>query len=93
MPKQLLLKIILVLYVILSLVYISVDAWGSFKANTIERSFAQGRREAILQLIEQSEKCQPVSIFADEKQAQVVSVACLQQSNPQQAQSKAESKK
>ncbi|MBI4209133.1 MAG: hypothetical protein HY538_05430, partial [Deltaproteobacteria bacterium] len=89
MPKQLLLKIVLVLYVVLSLVYISVDAWGSFRTNTIERSFAQGRREAILQLIEQSEKCQPVSVFADEKQAQVVNVTCLQQGSPQQAQPKA----
>ncbi len=94
MTKQLLLKVILVLYVAFSLVYIAVSVWGTFKANVIEKSFTRGRREAILQLIEQSEKCQPVSVFADDKQAQVVNVSCLQQGNAQPAQpSKTEPKK
>lgn len=79
MSRKLVFQIVLFLYVIASAIYIAQDTWATFKATQIQKAFADGRRMAIEQVIEQAQNpnCQPFSVFADEKQTQLINVGCL----------------
>lgn len=78
------LKIILYTWIILSIVYIGYDVWSDFKTNTINQAYLAGKNDTISQLFKEAEKpeCQPITVTNNEKQIQVINVACLQQPKP-----------
>lgn len=68
-------------WLIFSLVYIPYDFWKHFKNEQLSNAYNQGRIDTINQAIKQAEneKCEPFSIYSDDKQIQVVNVKCLKQ--------------
>lgn len=84
--KSNILRIILYSWVILSIAYIGYDVWLDFKTNTINQAYLAGQGDTITQLIKEAEKpeCQPINVSNNEKQIQLINVACLKQPNANQ---------
>ncbi len=84
--KKTITTIFLVLWFVFSVVYIAVDSWNNFKNFKLKAAYQQGLAESINTIIKESEKCSPISLYNNDKQIQIISLACLQQDNNQQQQ-------
>lgn len=78
--KKQIVHIMLGLYIIGSVGYIGYIQWTTFKTNYSEQAFQSGQADAISQLITQAENpnCQAFSVYSQQKEVQLVNVACLQ---------------
>lgn len=67
------------LYIVLSLVYMLYSFWGTVVVGYGQKAFTQGREATIAQLIQQAEdkNCQPFSVYAAEKEVQLINITCL----------------
>ncbi|MBU3965303.1 hypothetical protein KJ695_01095 [Patescibacteria group bacterium] len=68
-------------WIIFSLIYIPWDFWKHFKNEQLTQAYQMGKADTINQAIKQAEneKCEPFSIYSDEKQIQLINVKCLKQ--------------
>ncbi|MCF7812731.1 hypothetical protein K9M59_04030 [Candidatus Gracilibacteria bacterium] len=77
-------RVILVLWIIFSVVYIAND----IRVNTINAVYNAGVRaggtNAVVQMIEMGQQCQPVVLTAGENQVNLVNPACEAQNAPAQ---------
>lgn len=79
-------KIILCVWIILSVVYIGYDLWSDFRTKAINQAYLAGKNDTISQLFKEAERpeCQPISVYNNEKQIQLINVTCLKQANANQ---------
>ena len=70
-------KIVLYVWVILSVVYIGYNFWQKM----VNNYYLAGKVDTINSLIKEAEKpeCQPFSVYTNDKQIQLINVACLKQ--------------
>lgn len=81
------LTIILAVLLVLAIGYISVDKWTTAKAakeqellqQGFEQGFSKGYEQAIVQLLQEAVKCQPVPINYNNVSLQMIAVDCLEQ--------------
>ena len=78
LSKKTILYFIVFVWILFSMVYIINDIWSDFKNTRILNAYEQGRIETINQLVRETEDCQPVSIFNEEKQIQLINTDCLE---------------
>lgn len=78
LSKKTILYLLVFAWVVFSIGYIINDIWGDFKNVQMLNAYEQGRAEAINQLIQEAEKCQPVSVFSTGKQIQLINIDCLE---------------
>lgn len=72
------LRVLVLVYIVLSAAYIVFTQFTSYQTRVAEQAFLDGRRATIEQLIEQAEaSCEPFSVYADEKQIELINVSCL----------------
>jgi hypothetical protein len=74
------LKIALGVYIVISLGYMAVTQWNNFKTNYIEKSYTQGQRDTIAQLLTQAndEECKSFAVYLDTTQVELINVNCVQ---------------
>jgi hypothetical protein len=71
-------KIILIVWVVFSVIYVINGEWNRFKNYVAEKNYAEGRKEMVVQIITEAKKgCQPVPLFAGNSQVSVVNTDCL----------------
>jgi hypothetical protein len=68
--------LILFLWLVFSIVYITSDIWNNYKKVQLAAAYNQGKTDTINALIEETDKCQPVSIFGEEKETQLMKLDC-----------------
>jgi len=71
--KKFILKIILILWIVFSVVYISYD----FIVGMLARAYQQGQIDLINALIEEAKRCEPIPIFSNEQRIEVIAIDCL----------------
>ncbi|MBN1258608.1 hypothetical protein JXA05_02535 [Candidatus Peregrinibacteria bacterium] len=75
-------KILLILWLVFSIIYVGWGEWSRFKTNVMERSYAAGRAEAIQQVIAESMKCKVFTMNVGETRANLVNIDCGKQEQP-----------
>lgn len=78
---------ILVVWLVVSAIYITNDMWKNGVNNTYQLGFQAGTQQTVAQVIAQSQTCQPFNVFVGETKADLINVACLEQLAAQAAQS------
>ncbi|MFN2135207.1 MAG: hypothetical protein ACK2UK_04590 [Candidatus Promineifilaceae bacterium] len=67
-----------VIYILLSAAYILYSQFALYQGRVAQQAFLDGRRAAVEELIEEAERdCQPFPVFVDDKQIELINVACL----------------
>ena len=74
-------KVILIVWIIFSILYVLYGEWNRFKTVVIDNSIQRGQASAVLQVIQQAQECKAFQIFAGEQKVQLINVDCLQQSD------------
>lgn len=77
-------KYVLILYIVLSLAYILNSLWNTILVQYGQRSFNQGREATIEQLIQQSQQCEPFSVYNTEQEVQLINVSCLEKTKTEE---------
>ncbi|MEW5907864.1 MAG: hypothetical protein AB1643_01640 [Patescibacteria group bacterium] len=77
-PKKIISHLIVLIWIIFSLIYIVYDVWSDFKSKQLNQAYQQGKIDTINTLIKEAEQCNPLPVFSDEKQIQLINVSCLQ---------------
>ena len=82
--KKTISMLLAVLWIIFSAVYIAWDRWNHFKNEKLAQAYQLGKTDTVNQAIKQAEneKCEPFSIYNNDKQAQLINIKCLKQSEP-----------
>lgn len=73
-------KIILTVWLVFSVLYFAWNEWGRFKVYVMNQSYQKGVSDAVLQVMQQSEKCQAFPVYAGEKSVNLLNAACVQDS-------------
>ena len=79
LSKKTILYLLVFAWVVFSIIYIINNIWSDFKNVQILNAYEQGRVETINQLIQEVEKCQPVSVFSAGKEIQLINIDCLEE--------------
>lgn len=78
LSKKTVLYLLVFVWLVFSVVYIVWDVWADFKNVQMSNAYQQGRIDTINTLIQEGEKCKPVSVAGTEKQIQLIKVDCLE---------------
>lgn len=72
---------LLILWAVFSFLYISWNTYGAFKVNVMQNAYIAGQNDTIAKLLEQADnkECKPFNVYAGDKKADLINVACLQQ--------------
>ncbi len=82
-------KIILIVWSVISLVYIIFITWTDFKTKEMAQAYQTGESDTVSQIIKQaqSEDCQSFTVYNSSGKVQLVNAQCLpQQQNQTQGQ-------
>ena len=75
--KKLILHLIILIWIVFSVIYIFCDLWSDFKITKLNQAYQQGRIDTISELIRQTQKCEPFSVFSGETQVNLINTDCL----------------
>jgi hypothetical protein len=70
-------KIILILWLVFSVLYVGWNEWSRFKAYVMQGSYNQGVSDAVAKVIEESKSCKAFPVNIGESKATLVNVDCL----------------
>lgn len=72
-------KIILIVWLVFSILYVGWNEWNRFKTYVMERTYIAGRVDTINQLITEAQKCKVFPVTSGDQQVNLVNVSCGQQ--------------
>lgn len=76
--RQSVLKLVLVVYIVLSATFILFTQLQSYQLRLAQEAYLQGRVATIEELLTQAESsCQPFPVYTEDKQIELINVACL----------------
>ncbi len=75
---------ILVIWAVFSLVYIGFDMWRDFQEGQVQQAFNQGSASTINQIFSRTENCQPVNLFSENEQINLIRTDCLKTEAPEE---------
>jgi len=75
--------VILIIWAVFSVLYVAVDIWRDFQVNQLQQAFNQGSASTVSQIFTRTADCQPVNLFSDEEEINLVRVSCLEQAPEQ----------
>lgn len=76
------LKVILILWLAFSILYIGYNEWNRFKVAMMRQSYSRGVEDAVAKVLEESKNCKGFPVNLGDKSATLVSVECLKQVEP-----------
>ena len=77
-PKKIpVLKVILIVWVIFASVYVVYGEYQRVQVMVAQRAYNTGLRDAVNQLIQQAQTCQPIPVNSGEANVTLISVDCL----------------
>jgi hypothetical protein len=80
MPRKILIpKIILILWVAFSILYVGWNEWTRFKVEVMQNSYNQGVGDAVAKVIDESKACKTFPVNVGDLKATLVNVDCLKQ--------------
>lgn len=68
---------LILFWIIFSVIYIAWDIWSDFKHGQMVNAYDQGRLDIVSSLIEQAEKCEPITVTGLDKQIEVIATHCF----------------
>lgn len=76
--------VLIIVWIVFTLIYIPWDFWNHFKNEQLTQAYNLGKSDTVNAAIKQAEneKCEPFSIYNNEKQVQLINIKCLSQSQP-----------
>jgi len=83
--KQKIIICILSILLVIALIYILFNSYQNAKLNILKQGVQFGYEQAVSQLLEQSETCQPISIQFQNKTKALISLDCLKIPQSQEA--------
>jgi hypothetical protein len=72
-------KIILILWVAFSILYVAWNEWTRFKVYVMQSSYNQGVGDAVAKVIDESKACKAFPINVGDLTATILNVDCLKQ--------------
>jgi hypothetical protein len=69
-------SLILFLWLVFSIVYITNNIWSNYKKVQVVESYNQGKIDTINALILEAEKCQPFPVFLNGREVQLIKLDC-----------------
>lgn len=78
------LKIVVIVWVIFSVLYVAYNEWNRFKVSVIQSSYNQGVEDAVAKVISEAKTCKVFPINLGESKVMLVSTDCSQQPVPSQ---------
>ena len=79
MKKVPILKVIFIIWVVFASLYVVYSEYQRVQVMVAERAYNAGIQNAVNQLIQQSQTCQPIPVNSGEKSVNLISVDCLTQ--------------
>jgi hypothetical protein len=76
-------KIILIVWVVFSILYVAYNEWNRFSTYVMQRSYEQGITDAVSQVIQQSQACKAFPVNVGQNKATLLNVDCLKQAQGQ----------
>lgn len=77
-PKKIpILKVILIVWVIFASVYVVYGEYQRVQVMVAQRAYNTGLRDAVNQLIQQAQTCQPIPVNSGDSKVTLISVDCL----------------
>lgn len=77
-PKKIVV-ILATVWIVFTLVYVPWDLWNHFKTEQLNQAYNLGKADTINDAMRRADKCEPFSIFSNDKEAQVINMKCLSQ--------------
>jgi hypothetical protein len=74
------LKVILIIWVVFASVYVVYGEYTRVQVMVAQRSYNTGLRDAVNQLIQQAQTCQPIPVTSGEERVNLISLDCLNDS-------------
>lgn len=71
-------RIGIAVWLLLSTFYVANDVWSEFKEGQLQAAYQQGVADSVISLMKESAKCEPITVFAQDQQVQLIPVECLQ---------------
>ena len=75
--KKPVLHIVLIIWLIFATIYVLYSEYNRLNVFVAQRAYTQGVTDSVVQLIEQSQTCQPIPVTAGEVQVNLISIECL----------------
>ncbi len=72
-------KIILIVWVAFSILYVAYNEWTRFSAYVMQQSYSRGIQDAVGKVLEESKNCKGFPINLGDKSVTLVNVECLKQ--------------
>ncbi len=72
-------KIILIVWVVFSILYVAYNEWSRFSTFVMQQSYSRGIQDAIGKVLEESKNCKGFPINLGDKSVTLVNVECLKQ--------------
>ena len=72
-------KIILIVWVAFSILYVAYNEYNRFSMFVMQRSYQQGMADAVGKIIDESKTCKALPINVGDSKANLINVDCLKQ--------------
>ena len=73
------LKVILIIWIIFASSYVIYGEYTRLRVFVAQRSYNAGLRDAVNQLIEQAQTCQPIPVTSADQRVDLISLECLKE--------------
>lgn len=70
--------VVLGMWIVFSSGYILHDQWKKFQSIKLTEAYQAGVSNSVQSLIDQSKKCEPIKVFKDEEEVNLIAIECLQ---------------
>jgi len=79
------LKVIFIIWVVFASLYVVYSEYSRINIMVAQRSYNTGLRDAVNQLIQQAQTCQPIPVTSGEQRVDLIALSCLNQSDEEAA--------
>ena len=80
MKKIPVLKVIFIIWVIFASLYVGYGEYQRVQVMVAQRAYNTGLRDAVNQLIQQAQTCQPIPVTSGEQRVDLIALDCIQES-------------
>ena len=74
-------------WVVFSFIYIAYSVFDNFKNGALQSAYVAGQNDTVSRLLEQASntECKPFNVYAGDKKADLINIACLKQTGTDSA--------
>jgi hypothetical protein len=78
-------KTVLIIWIVFASLYVIYGEYTRINVMVAQRSYNTGLRDAVNQLIQQAQTCQPIPVTSGEQRVDLIALSCLNQSDEEAA--------